>query len=241
MKFGLGMAAATAVAGIGLCVETAAAQETIKVGIVAPQTGVLAAVGQQAIAGARLFVKVNGDTVAGKKIELLIKDDGSIPDNSRRIAQEMIVNDKVAVLGAGLTPNALAMAPVITQAKIPTVIMISGTSFVTERSNYFVRTSWTLGQQAQVIAQWASKNGAKRVVSVQSDWAPGDEAAAVFMETFKALGGTVAENLKIPLQNPDFAPFLQRARDNNPDSLFVFVPPGQTGPFARQFVERGFD
>ncbi len=238
MNYRLGLAAAAALIG---AVLPAAAQETIKIGLVLPQTGVLGAVGQQALAGARLFVKLNGDMVAGKKIELLTKDDASIPDNSRRIAQEFIVNDKVAIVGAGLTPNALALAPVITQAKIPSVIMISGTSFVTERSPYFVRTSWTLGQQAQVMAQWAAKNGSKRVVSVQSDWAPGDEAAGVFMETFKALGGTVAENLKIPLQNPDFAPFLQRARDNNPDSLFVFVPPGQTGPFARQFVERGFD
>ena len=241
MTFKSGIAALAAVVSLGAFAQSAVAQETIKIGLVMPLTGVLAAVGQQAVAGAKLFVKLNGDTVAGKKIELLIRDDGSVPDNSRRLAQEFIVNDKAAVIGAGLTPNALAMAPVITQAKTPTVIMVSGTSFVVDRSPYFVRTSWTLGQQSQVIAQWAAKNGSKKVVSVQSDWAPGDEAAAVFIDTFKAAGGQILDNLKIPLANPDFSPFLQRARDMNPDTLFVFVPAGQAGVFARQFVERGFD
>ncbi len=241
MKHRSKFTALAAAAAFALGAQSAAAQETIKIGLVMPLTGVLAAVGQQAVAGAKLFVKMNGDTVAGKKIELLIKDDASVPDNSRRLAQEFIVNDKVAVVGAGLTPNALAIAPLSTQAKIPTVIMISGTSFVVERSPYMVRTSWTLGQQAKVMAEWAAKNGSKKVVSVQSDWAPGDEAAAVFIETFKAAGGQILDNLKIPLQNPDFAPFLQRARDMNPDTLFVFVPAGQAGVFARQFIERGFD
>ncbi len=216
-----------------------AAKEPIKIGMPMALTGVLAAVGQQAAAGAKLYVALHGDTVAGRKIELMIRDDGSIPDNSRRIAQEMIVNDHASIITAGLTPNALAIAPVLTQAKIPGVIMVSGTSIVTEKSPYYVRTSWTLGQQSLAIAKWAAKNGSKRVAVIQSDWAPGDEAAKVFIDTFKAAGGEIISADKVPLQNPDFSAFLQRAVDNKPDTLFVYVPAGQAAVFARQFVERG--
>ena len=232
-------AATIAVAGLGA--GSAAAQETVKVGIVMPLTGGLAAGGKQVVAAARLYVAQHGDTVAGRKIELIVKDDGGVPDNSKRIAQELIVNDKVAFLGAGITPSAFAIAPLATQAKVATVVMVSGTSVVTERSPYLVRTSFTLGQQSSIIAQWAAKNGSKKVVILQSDWAPGAEATAVFTDYFTKAGGTVAETIKVPLANPDFAPFLQRARDANPDTLFVFVPAGQAGTFAKQFIERGLD
>ncbi len=133
------------------------------------------------------------------------------------------------------------MAPLVTQGKIATVVMVSGTSVVTTRSPYLVRTSFTLGQQSAIIADWAAKNGSKKVVIVQSDWAPGAEATTVFTEFFTKAGGQVAETIKVPLANPDFAPFLQRARDANPDTLFVFVPAGQAGTFAKQFIERGLD
>lgn len=235
----LGLVGTVALAPLVLGAPAALAQETIKIGLPMALTGVLAAVGQQAVAGAKLYVQLHGDTVAGKKIELLIKDDGSVPDNSRRIAQEMIVNDHAAVIAAGLTPNALAIAPVLTQAKVPGVIMVSGTSIVTEKSPFYVRTSWTLGQQSLAMAQWAAKNGSKRVAVLQSDWAPGDEAAKVFIDTFKKAGGDIVSVDKVPLQNPDFSAFLQRAADAKPDTLFVFVPAGQAGVFARQFVERG--
>ena len=183
----------------------------------------------------------NGGTVAGKKIEIIVKDDGGSPDNCKRLAQELIVNDKVNFLGAGITPCALSIAPLATEAKIPTVIMVSGTSIVTTRSPYFVRTSFTLGQQSSIVADWAIKNGSKSVVIVQSDWAPGAEATAVFTQNYTKGGGKVLETIKVPLANPDFAPFLQRARDAKPDSLFVFVPAGQAGTFAKQFIERGLD
>jgi branched-chain amino acid transport system substrate-binding protein len=133
------------------------------------------------------------------------------------------------------------MAPIVTQGKVATVIMVSGTSIVTERSPYFVRTSFTLGQSSSIIAEWAAKNGSRKVVIIQSDWAPGAEASAVFTAAFTKAGGQIAETIKVPLSNPDFAPFLERARDLNPDTLFVFVPAGQAGTFAKQFVERGFD
>jgi branched-chain amino acid transport system substrate-binding protein len=220
----------------------ALAQDTIKVGLVLPLTGVLAPVGKQVQAGAQLYMAQHGANVAGKKIDLIIRDDASVADNSKRLAQELIVNDKVAVIGSALTPSAMAIGPLSTQAKTANVVMVSGTSGVINPNNpYMVRTSFTLGQQSGIVAEWAAKNGSKKVVIVQSDWAPGAEATAVFKDAFTKAGGEVADVIKVPLANPDFAPFLQRARDLNPDTLFVFVPAGQAGTFAKQFAERGLD
>ena len=218
------------------------AEEVVKVGIVMPMTGNFAAAGRQVLAGIRLFTQQHGESVAGKKVQLIVRDDASIPDQSKRVAQELIVTDRVSVIGAGPTPNALAIAPLSREARIPLVLMISGTSFVTEASPYIVRTSFTLGQQSGIVADWAVKNGSRRAVVVHSDFAPGSEASRVFVDRFTNGGGQILETIKVPLANPDFAPFLQRARDLHPDTLFVFVPAnGQSGIFARQFVERGLD
>src|SRR5580700_10147478 len=234
-------AVSLAVALAAIATGTAAAQDTIKIGLVMPMTGTVGAAGQEVVAAVKLYMAQHGDIVAGKKIELLIRDDGSIPDNAKRLAQELAVNDKVAILAAGTTPSAMSMAPIATEAKVPTVVMISGTSVVTERSPYYVRTCFTLGQQSGIIADWAIKNGSHKAVSVLSDWAPGTEAGKAFELHFTQGGGQLLDTLKVPLQNPDFAPFLQRARDLQPDTLFVFVPAGQAGTFARQFSERGLD
>jgi len=230
-----------AVAAAALGAGSAAAQDTIKIGMVMQMTGPNAAGGREISAAAKLYVAQHGDSVAGKKIELIFRDDASIPDNAKRLAQELIINDKVSLLAAGITPSAMAMAPIATEAKVPTVVTISGTSVVTERSPYYVRTSFTLGQQSGIIADWAIKNGSRKAVAVLSDWAPGAEAGKVFEANFTKGGGQVLETLKVPLANPDFAPFLQRAADLHPDTLFVFVPAGQAGTFARQFAERGLD
>ncbi len=222
--------------------SAAPAQDTVKVGLVLPLTGGLAPVGKQVQAGAQLYMAQHGASVAGKKIDLIIKDDASVADNSKRLAQELIVNDKVAVIGSALTPSAMAIGPLSTQSKTANVVMVSGTSGVINPNNpYMVRTSFTLGQQSGIIAEWAAKNGSRKVVIIQSDWAPGAEATAVFKDAFTKAGGEVADVIKVPLANPDFAPFLQRARDLNPDTLFVFVPAGQAGTFAKQFAERGLD
>jgi len=221
---------------------TGALAQDVKVGVVLPLTGGLAPVGKQVQAGIKMYMDKNGASVAGKKIDLIVKDDGGVPDNSKRLAQELIVNDKVAVIGSALTPSAMAIGPLSTQAKTANVVMVSGTSGVINPNNpYMVRTSFTLGQQSGIIAEWAAKNGSKKVAIIQSDWAPGAEAAAVFTDAFTKAGGQIAETIKVPLANPDFAPFLQRARDLNPDTLFVFVPAGQAGTFAKQFAERGLD
>jgi branched-chain amino acid transport system substrate-binding protein len=233
---------AIASAAGALAASSAIAQDSTKIGLVLPLTGGLAPVGKQVQAGVKQYMDKNGATVGGKKIDLIVKDDAGVPDNSKRLAQELIVNDKVAVVGSALTPSAMAIGPLSTQAKTANVVMVSGTSGVINPNNpYMVRTSFTLGQQSGIIAEWAAKNGSKKVVIIQSDWAPGAEATAVFTDAFTKAGGQVVDTIKVPLQNPDFAPFLQRARDLNPDTLFVFVPAGQAGTFAKQFAERGLD
>jgi branched-chain amino acid transport system substrate-binding protein len=184
-------------------------------------------------------VQEHGDTVAGRKIELIIRDDAGVADNARRLVQEMIVNDKVAIVGAGITPTALALAPLVTQAKIATVVLVSGASITVDRSPYMVRTSFTLGQSSGIVGEWAAKNGAKRVVTLVNDWAPGIEAETAFKNSFSAAGGAIVESIRIPLANPDFAPFLQRIRDLAPDTAFIYFPGTQAGIFAKQFAERG--
>src|ERR1043166_2980844 len=235
------LTAAAVAAAASFAASGALAQDTIKIGVVQSLTGQLTAVGKQVMGAVRLYQQQHGTTVAGKKIELIVKDDTTVPDVSKRLAQELIVNDKVNILTTGITPASFAIAPLATQGKIPAVIMVSGTSSATERSPYMVRTSFTLGQQSGIIGEWGAKNGSKKVVIVQSDWAPGAEATQVFTESFTKAGGQILETLKVPLANPDFSPFLQRARDANPDTLFVFVPAGQAGLFVKQFIDRGLD
>src|SRR5678816_2459589 len=184
----------------------------------------------------------HGTTVAGKKVEVIVKDDAAVPDNTKRIAQELIVNDKVNfIAGFGVTPAALAAAPLATQAKVPLIVMAAGTSIITERSPYIARTSFTLAQSSVIIADWALKNNIKKVVTMVSDYAPGADAEKSFSDRIKANGGEIATAIRVPLANPDFAPFLQRAADAKPDALFIFVPSGQGGTFVKQYVERGLD
>ncbi len=218
------------------------AHAQVKVGLILPMTGPQASTGKQIDAAVKLYMQQHGDTVAGKKVEVILKDDGAVPDNTKRIAQELIVNDRVAFLaGFGITPTALAVAPLATQAKVPEIVMAAGTSIITERSPYIVRTSFTLPQSSTIIADWAVKNGIHKVVTLVSDYAPGIDAQNSFKTALEKGGGQVVAELKVPLANPDFAPFLQRARDASPDAVFVFVPSGQGGTFMKQYVERGMD
>ena len=214
----------------------------IKVGLIVPMTGQQASTGKQIEAAVRLYMAQNGSTVAGKTIEVIVKDDAAVPDNTKRIAQELIVNDKVSfIAGFGVTPAALAAAPLATQAKVPLIVMAAGTSIITERSPYIARTSFTLAQSSTIVADWAAKNGIKKVVTLVSDYAPGADAQNSFKEAFTKAGGQVVAELKVPLAAPDFAPFLQRARDASPDAVFIFVPSGQGGTFMKQYAERGLD
>jgi branched-chain amino acid transport system substrate-binding protein len=220
----------------------AGAQETVKIGLIVPMTGPQASTGKQISAAVQLYQQLHGTTVGGKKVEVILKDDAAVPDNTKRLAQELIVKDKVAAIaGFGVTPAALAAAPLATEAKVPQIVMAAGTSFITERSPYIVRTSFTLPQSSVPMGEWAAKNGIKRVVTMVSDYAPGADAQASFKAAFTKAGGQIVEEIKFPLANPDFAPFLQRAADAKPDAVFIFVPSGQGGTFLRQFVERGLD
>jgi branched-chain amino acid transport system substrate-binding protein len=221
---------------------TAMAQETVKIGMILPLTGPFASTGRQIEAAARLYMAQNGSTVAGKKIELIVKDDAGTADTTRRLAQELIVNDKVAFLaGFGLTPLALATAPLASEAKVPMVVIAAATSVITEKSPYIVRSGFTLPQVTLPIADWAYKNGIKRVVTLVSDYGPGIDAETQFIKTFTNAGGKVVAELRVPLRNPDFAPFLQRVRDASPDAVFVFVPSGVGAIFMKQFAERDLD
>lgn len=221
---------------------SAHAQETVKIGFVAPATGQFAQIGKHLVAGAKYYMQEHGSVVADKKIELLIKDDGGQPDIAKRIAQEYIVNDKVAVLaGFTFTPVALAVAPLSAQAKIPQIVMGAATTIIPLKSPYIARTFFTIGQTAIPMGHWAAKNSIKRVVTLVSDYAPGHEAERTFGEEYEKHGGEILERVRVPVQNPDFAPNLQRAREASPDAIFVFLPGNQAGAFARQYVERGIN
>ena len=230
--------AASAAAGLGA--GRVAAQEVLKMGVSIPMTGAgFNAVGRQLASALKLYVQEHGDVVAGRKLEIIVRDDGGVADNARRIVQEMIVNEKVSLLGIGITPTALAIAPLVTEAKIPTLVMSSGASVTVTKSPYMVRAGFLQGQQGWIMAEWAAKNGSKRVVTLVNDWAPGIESETAFKTRFLQEGGEILESIRIPLANPDFAPFLQRIRDINPDTAFIYFPGTQAGIFAKQFAERG--
>jgi branched-chain amino acid transport system substrate-binding protein len=218
----------------------AAAQDIIKIGLILPMTGPFASTGRQVEAGAKAYMALNGDSVAGKKIELVLRDDGGVADQTRRIAQELVVNDGAKILaGFGLTPLAMSVAPVLNQAKIPAIITSATTSAIMKQSEYYLRTSMAGPQSAVPVASWAVANNLKRVVTLVSDYGPGIDIEQGFTNQFKKEGGTIVEAVRVPLANPDFAPFLQRVRDAKPDAVFAFVPSGVGSLFMKQFVERG--
>ena len=213
-----------------------------KVGLLAPLSGPFTSTGRQMEAGARLYMALSGTTVAGRKVELVVKDDTGTPDVTKRLAQELVVNEKVDVLaGFGLTPLALAAAPIATQSKTPMVNMLAATASVIDASPYMIRVSLTLPQITLGVAEWAPKNKIRRVVTLVSDYGPGIDAERTFVERFRLNGGQTMESLRAPLRNPDFAPFLQKVRDIAPDALFVFVPAGVGSAVMKQFAERGLD
>src|ERR1700728_2523239 len=179
-----------AVAALRLSAADAAfAEDTVKIGVILPMTGQQQSTGKQEAAAIKLFQAQHGDTVAGKKVEVIIKDDGAVPDNTKRIAQELIVNEKVNfVAGFGVTPTALAVAPLATEAKVPEVVTAAGTSIITEKSPYIARTSFTLAQSTVPMADWAVQNGIKKVVTMISDYAPGLDAEKSFKGEFTAKG-----------------------------------------------------
>jgi len=218
------------------------AQNTIKVGVIAPFSGPFASSGIEIEGGIKAYLKQNGDTVAGKKIEILIRDTtGPSPEIAKRLAQELVVRDQVDFLvGFGLTPEALAVAPIASEAKKPMIIMNAATSIITTKSPYIARVSFTLPQVTMPMAEWAAKNGIKQVYTLVSDYGPGIDAETQFKKTFTAAGGQIVDSLRVPLKNPDFAPYVQRVKDAKPQAVFIFLPAGEQGTaFMKTFAERG--
>ncbi len=231
------------ISAAALAVATASAwADDVTIGMILPMTGPSASTGKQEKAGAELYIAEHGATVAGKTIKLEIKDDTGAADVTKRLAQELVANDHAAaLLGFGLTPLALAAAPIATEAKVPEIVSAAATAMITEKSPFIVRTSFTLPQASAPMADWSLKNGIKKVVSIVTDYGPGIDAEKWFNETFKKGGGEVVDAIRVPLKNPDFAPFLQRVKDDKPDAVFVFVPSGFGAIFMKQFVEQGLD
>lgn len=221
-----------------------AAGNTIKVGILAEMSGTFADFGQQITNGARAYMKQYGDTVAGKKIELIVKDlTGAAPDVAKRLAQELVVKDEVDfIAGFGLTPNAMAVASIASEAKKPTVIMNAASSVITTKSPYMVRTSMTLPQVTEPMAQWAYKSGVRKAYMVVADYGPGHDAEKAFRGAFTKAGGEIVGEVRVPLKNPEFGPFVQRVKDAKPQAVFVFMPAGELAlGFMKASTERGLE
>jgi branched-chain amino acid transport system substrate-binding protein len=231
------------VAALGLATAWAAQAADLKIGLVLPMTGPFAAYGKQIQNGIKLYLAQNGDTIAGRKVLIILKDDapGTAGDVSKRLAQELVIQDNVDILaGFGLTPSAFAVAPIANEAKKPMVVMNAATSAVTTKSNYIVRTSMTLPQITAPVATWAAKNKIKTVFTVVADYGPGHDAEGQFKKTFSAAGGEIVGEVRVPVKNPDFAPYLQKVKDTKPDAVFLFVPAGEMGiAFMKGFQERG--
>ncbi len=219
------------------------AEDTVKIGLIMTYTGQFTDAAAQMDNGIKLYMKQHGDTVAGKKIEIIRKDDAGAPDAAKRIAQDLIVNDNVDILaGFVITPEAMTVADLSAQAKKLMVVMNAATSIITTKSPYIVRTSTTLPEDCEPLGTWAAKNGVKKVFTMVSDYGPGHDAEAAFAGAFKAGGGEVIDSVQMPMASPDFSAFLQRAKDSGADAIFVFIPGGsQPGALGKALVERGID
>lgn len=242
MEFKKVLRCAATASVFGLLALSARAEDTIKIGLVAAFSGPFADYGKQIEGGIKAYMKQYGDKVAGKRVEILIRDTtGPAPDVAKRLAQELVVRDKVDFLaGFGLTPEALAVAPIAEQAKKPMIIMNAATSIITTKSNYIARVSMTLPQISGPMATWAVKHNLKRVVTLVADYGPGIDAETAFKTNFIGGGGQVLESIRVPLRNPEFAPFIQRIKDVKPEAVFVFVPAGEQGiAFMKAYRERG--
>ncbi len=237
--------AGAALLAAGLLPATANAQNTVKIGVISAYSGQFADTATQIDNGIKLYMKQHGDTVAGKKIEIIRKDTGGPnPDVAKRLAQELIVRDNVDILaGFTLTPEALGAASVSAEAKKLMVDMNAATAIITTKSPYIVRVSLTLPQIADTLGTWAvKKGGSKKAYTMVTDFGPGIDAEQSFQKAFKAAGGEIIGSVRMPIANPDFSAFVQRAKDLNPESIFVFVPGGtQPAAIGKSFAERGMD
>jgi len=231
-------------AAVLLAVVPGGAQAPIKIGLIMPYSGQFADTAAQMDAAIKLYVQQNGDTVAGRKLEFIRRDTGGVaPDIAKRLAQELVVRDQVDILGGFiLTPNALAAADVSAEAKKLMVVMNAATSIITTKSPYIVRTSVTTPQLNEVLGAWAFRNGVRKAYTMVSDYGPGIDAEGAFQRAFKDAGGEITGSVRFPVANPDFSAFVQRAKDLNPEAIYIFVPGGvQPAAIGKALIERGID
>ena len=229
-------------AGTMLAVTSANAQQTVKIGLIMAYSGQFADTATQMDNAIKLYVKQHGDTVAGKKIELIRKDtNGPNPDVAKRLAQELVVRDKVDILaGFTLTPEALGAADISAEAKKLMVVMNAATSIITAKSPYIARTSLTIPQLENAFGAWVYKSGVRRVYTMVSDYGPGIDAETWFVKSFKDAGGQIVGSVRMPIASPDFSAFVQRAKDVDPEAIFIFIPGGAQPPaIAKAMQERG--
>jgi branched-chain amino acid transport system substrate-binding protein len=236
---------ATTLAALALTAQLACparAEEPVKIGVIAEFSGPFAEYGKQMENGMKAYLAQNGDTVAGRKVELITRDTtGPAPEVAKRFAAELATREKVDFLvGFGLTPNAMAATPISKEAKKPMIVMNAAASVITTTSPYVVRVSQTIAQMSLPMAQWAAKNNIHKVYTLVADYAPGKDAEEYFKKGFEAAGGQVVDSARVPLNNPDFAPFIQRIKDAKPEAVFLFLPAGEQGvAFMKGFTERG--
>ena len=241
MKFIKLLGTMTLAAGV-LAASAAAQAKDLAIGLVMPMSGPFAAHGKQIKHGIDLYLAEHDNMLGGRKVKLIVKDDtGIAPAVAKRLAQELVIKDKVDILaGFTLTPNAFSVAPLATEAKVPMVVLNAATSSITEKSPNIVRVSMTLPQDTAPMAQWAYANGIKKVYTLVADYGPGHDAEQQFKKTFTSLGGQIVGEVRTPVNTPDYAPFLQRIKDAKPDAVFLFVPNGEPGvALAKGYTERG--
>jgi branched-chain amino acid transport system substrate-binding protein len=227
-----------------VAVTAAHAQGTVKIGLILPYSGQFADTATQMDNAIKLYVKEKGDTVVGRKLEFIRRDTGgAAPDVAKRLAQELIVRDQVDMLaGFVLTPNALAAGDVSAEAKKFMVVMNAATSIITTKSPYIVRTSVTTPQVNEALGAWAYRSGVRKVYSMVSDFGPAHDAEGAFHRAFKEAGGEIIGSVRFPLANPDFSAFVQRAKDLNPEAVYIWVPGGvQPAAIGKALAERGID
>ena len=238
------LAGITMAAWLPLATGVVHADDTIKIGVIAALTGPFANTGKPFEDGIRTYLQQYGDKVAGKKLEIIYRDDGGTrADESKRAAQELISRDKVSFLiGFSLTPSALAVAPIATQSKTPMIVMNAVTTGITAKSPYMLRTGMTMHQMTEPFGTWTAQNKIGKVYTLVSDYSTGADAEAKFIKGFTAAGGKVLGSARIPLANPDYSPFVQRVKDEKPDAVFFFAPGSEDGlGLLKSFSDKGLD
>jgi branched-chain amino acid transport system substrate-binding protein len=223
---------------------SARAEGPVKIGLINVLSGQFADAGIQLDNGIKTYMKQHGDVVAGRKIELIRRDvGGPAPDVAKRLAQELVVRDNVDLLaGFLLTPNALAAADVSAQSKKFMVVMNAATSIIITKSPYMIRTSVTLPQVMETFGTWAARSGIKKCYTMVTDYGPGHDSEAAFQRAFKEAGGEIVGSVRFPVANPDFSAFVQRAKDLDPECIYIFIPGGaQPAALGKAFAERGID